>query len=93
MTNSSNQRKIHWPDRKTVFLTILFLVSAGLVFAILLLPIYTSAIIPHMIAGIAVRPHVKMLRIINTSAVIASPLVLASKGEPPAKSQPQDRHN
>jgi len=51
MATNGNQRKSRWPDRRTVFLTFLFLVSAGLVFTILLLPLYTQATAPQLEIG------------------------------------------
>jgi putative nucleotidyltransferase with HDIG domain len=51
MTNGSDQRKIRWPDRRTVFLAFLLLVSVGLVFVILLFPLYASATVPQLETG------------------------------------------
>jgi putative nucleotidyltransferase with HDIG domain len=51
MTNGSNQRKSRRLDRRTVFLAFLLLVSVGLVFAILLLPLYTRATVPQLETG------------------------------------------
>lgn len=53
VTGSSSKRS-RLPTRQTVFLTILFLVSAGLIFIILLLPLYTRATAPQLeIGGVA----------------------------------------
>jgi len=51
MATNDNQRKLRWPDRRTVFLTFLFMVSAGLVFTILLFPLYTQATAPQLEIG------------------------------------------
>lgn len=51
MATNGNQRKPRWPDRRTVFLTFLFMVSAGLVFTILLFPLYTQATAPQLEIG------------------------------------------
>jgi len=51
MDTNSNQRKPRWPNRRTVFLTFLFIVSVGLVFTILLLPLYTQATAPQLEIG------------------------------------------
>lgn len=51
MTDGSNQGKSRWFNRRTVFLAFLLLVSLGLVFAILLFPLYSSATVPQLETG------------------------------------------
>ncbi|MCK4724593.1 MAG: HDIG domain-containing protein [Anaerolineales bacterium] len=51
MATNSNQRTPRWPNRRTVFLTFLFIVSVGLVFTILLFPLYTQATAPQLEIG------------------------------------------
>jgi putative nucleotidyltransferase with HDIG domain len=51
MATNGNQRTIHWPNRRIVFLTVLFIVAVGLVLIILLLPLYTQATAPQLEIG------------------------------------------
>jgi len=51
MTDGSNQGKSRWFNRRSVFLIFLLLVSLGLVFAILLFPLYSSATVPQLETG------------------------------------------
>ena len=51
MATNDNQRTIRWPNRRIVFLTVLFIVAVGLVLTILLLPLYTQATAPQLGIG------------------------------------------